>query len=83
MHVYQSQAKTKSFNNTDMPAKGMLTTVSLILFFCKESSIIIYLMIYTFAYNIKENEYKLGMKICIMHFASSLLRILLVKIVFL
>ena len=24
MNVYQSQAKTKSFNNTDMPAKGML-----------------------------------------------------------
>ena len=24
MNVYQSQAKTKSFNNTDMPAKGVL-----------------------------------------------------------
>ena len=24
MNVYQSQAKTESFNNTDMPAKGML-----------------------------------------------------------
>ena len=24
MNVYQSQAKTKSFNNTNMPAKGML-----------------------------------------------------------
>ena len=24
MNVYQSQAKTKSFNNTDIPAKGML-----------------------------------------------------------
>ena len=24
MNVYQSQAKTKSFKNTDMPAKGML-----------------------------------------------------------
>ena len=23
MNVYQSQAKTKSFNNTDMPAKGV------------------------------------------------------------
>ena len=41
-------SKTKSFNNTDMPAKGVLTTVSLILFFCKESSIIIHLMLYLF-----------------------------------
>ena len=36
MNVYQSQAKTKFFNNTDMLAKGMLksvlTTVSPILF---------------------------------------------------
>ena len=24
MNVYQSQAKGKSFNNTDMPAKGVL-----------------------------------------------------------
>ena len=24
MNVYQSQAKTKSFNNTDMPAKDVL-----------------------------------------------------------
>ena len=24
MNVYQSQAKRKSFNNTDMPAKGVL-----------------------------------------------------------
>ena len=24
MIVYESQAKTKSFNNTDMPAKGVL-----------------------------------------------------------
>ena len=24
MNVYQSQAKTKSFNNMDMPAKGVL-----------------------------------------------------------
>ena len=24
MNVYESQAKTKSFNNTDMPAKGVL-----------------------------------------------------------
>ena len=24
MNVYQSQAETKSFNNTDMPAKGVL-----------------------------------------------------------
>ena len=24
MNVYQSQAKTKYFNNTDMPAKGVL-----------------------------------------------------------
>ena len=24
MNVYQSQAKTKSFNSTDMPAKGVL-----------------------------------------------------------
>ena len=24
MNVYESQAKRKSFNNTDMPAKGML-----------------------------------------------------------
>ena len=24
MNVYQSQAKTKSFNNKDMPAKGVL-----------------------------------------------------------
>ena len=24
MNVYQSQAKNKSFNNTDMPAKGVL-----------------------------------------------------------
>ena len=24
MNVYQSQAKTKSFNNTNMPAKGVL-----------------------------------------------------------
>ena len=24
MNVYQIQAKTKSFNNTDMPAKGVL-----------------------------------------------------------
>ena len=24
MNVYQSQAKTKSFNNTDMPAKNVL-----------------------------------------------------------
>ena len=24
MNVYQSQAKTKSFNNTDIPAKGVL-----------------------------------------------------------
>ena len=24
MNVYQSQAKTKSFNNTEMPAKGVL-----------------------------------------------------------
>ena len=24
MNIYQSLAKTKSFNNTDMPAKGML-----------------------------------------------------------
>ena len=24
MNVFQSQAKTKSFNNTDMPAKGVL-----------------------------------------------------------
>ena len=24
MHVYQSKAKTKSFNNTDMPAKRVL-----------------------------------------------------------
>ena len=24
MNVYQSQAKTKSFNDMDMPAKGML-----------------------------------------------------------
>ena len=28
MNVYQSQAKTKSFSNTDMPAKFVLTTVS-------------------------------------------------------
>ena len=27
MNVYQSQAKTKSFNNTDMPAKGVLKGV--------------------------------------------------------
>ena len=37
MNVCQSQAKTKSFNNTDMLAKGMLksvlTTISPILFF--------------------------------------------------
>ena len=24
MNVYQSQAKTKSFNNTDLPVKGVL-----------------------------------------------------------
>ena len=28
MNVYQSQATTNSINNTDMPAKGVLTTVS-------------------------------------------------------
>ena len=37
MNVYQSQAKTKSFNNTDMLTKGVLksvlTTVSPILSF--------------------------------------------------
>ena len=33
MNVYKSQAKTKSFNNTDMPAKDVLTTVSPIIFF--------------------------------------------------
>ena len=37
MNVYQSQVKTKSFNNTDMLAKGVLksvlTTVSPKLFF--------------------------------------------------
>ena len=32
MNVYQSQAKTKSFNNTDMPAKTMLTIVSITFF---------------------------------------------------
>ena len=52
MNVYQSQAKTKSFNNTDMLAKdvlkSVLTTVSPILFFCKKSSIIIHLMLYIF-----------------------------------
>ena len=26
MNVYQSQAKTKSFNNTDKPAKGVFKT---------------------------------------------------------
>ena len=26
MNFYQSQAKIKSFNNTDMPAKGVLTS---------------------------------------------------------
>ena len=30
MNVYQSQAKTKSFNNTDMPAKGQYKLASLI-----------------------------------------------------
>ena len=33
MNVYQTQVKTKSFNNMDMPAKGVLTTVSPILSF--------------------------------------------------
>ena len=52
MNIYQSQAKTKSFNNTDMPAKGVLKRrVDHRLsntFLCKESSIIIYLMLYIF-----------------------------------
>ena len=52
MNVYQIQAKTKSFNNTDMPAKGILkSSVDHRLFntfFCKESSIIIHLMLYIF-----------------------------------
>ena len=52
MNIYQSQAKTKSFNNTDMPAKGVLKShvdnrISNT-FFCKESSIIIHLMLYIF-----------------------------------
>ena len=49
MNVYQSQAKAKSFNNMDMPAKGVLKSrVDHRLsntFFCKESSIIIQLML--------------------------------------
>ena len=52
MNVYQSQEKTKSFNNTNMPAKGVLKShVDYRLsntFFCKESSIIIDLMLYIF-----------------------------------
>ena len=52
MNVYQSQAKTKSFNNTDMPEKGVLKSrVDHRLFntfFCKESYIIIHLMLYIF-----------------------------------
>ena len=52
MNVYQSQAKTKSFNNTDIPAKGVLKRrvdhhVSNT-FSCKESSILIHLMLYIF-----------------------------------
>ena len=89
MNVYQSQAKIKSFNNTDMPEnlmKGLLTTVSNTCFFCMESSIIIHLMLYifydTFVYKYITNEYKLSMKICIIHFASSLLRIFLAKMFF-
>ena len=58
INVYQSQAKTKSFNNTDMPAKGVLKSrVDHRLsntFFFKESFIIIHLMFYiiknTFVY---------------------------------
>ena len=49
-NVYQSQAKTKSFNNMDMPAKGVLKRrVDHRLFnsfFCKESSIIIHYALY-------------------------------------
>ena len=51
MNVYQRQAKTKSFNNTDMPANLMKRRVDHHLsntFFCKESSIIIHLMLYIF-----------------------------------
>ena len=49
MNVYQSQSKTKSFNNTDMLAKGVLKICVdhrlFNTFFCKESSIIIHLML--------------------------------------
>ena len=88
MNVYQSQAKTKSFNNTDMPAKGVFKRrVDHLLsntFFCKESSIIIHLMLYIyskihFVYKHITKWIQIGMRICIMHFASSLLRIVVAK----
>ena len=50
MNVYQSQAKTKSFNNMDMPVNLIKRRVdhhlSNTFFFCKELSIIIHLMLY-------------------------------------
>ena len=52
MNVYQSQAKTKSFNNTDMPAKRVLKSHGdhrlSNTFFGKEPFIIIHLMLYIF-----------------------------------